>query len=73
VEDARDAHGAYSGTRAYRFAETLWRHAQVQANPTLGYRSGIREFVVDLRTRAAVGICRENPPAAARFLCPTRP
>lgn len=60
-EDARDARGAYSGTQAYRFAETLWRHAQVQGNPTLGFRSGIREFVVDLPTRVAVGICRENP------------
>lgn len=60
-ENAREATGAYTGTQAYRFAETLWRHAQVQANPALGYRSGIREFVVDIRTLAAAGTCRENP------------
>jgi hypothetical protein len=33
----------------------------VQPNPKLGFRLGIREFVVDLPTRAAVGICRNNP------------
>ena len=60
-ENAREAKGAYVGTQAYRFAETLWRHAQVQANPTHGFRSGIREYVVDLSTRVAMGICRENP------------
>lgn len=60
-EDAREAKGAYVGTKAYRFAETLWRHSQVQPNAKLGYRDGIREYVVDLPTRAALGVCRENP------------
>lgn len=60
-ENAREAKGAYVGTTAYRFAETLWRHAQVQPNAKLGYRDGIREYVVDLTTRAALGVCRENP------------
>jgi hypothetical protein len=35
-EDAREAKGAYVGTRPYRFAETLWRLAQVQPNAKLG-------------------------------------
>ena len=60
-EDAREAKGAYVGTKAYRFAETLWRHAQVEPNAALGYRDGIREYVVNLPTRAAFGVCRENP------------
>ncbi len=56
-EDARTARGAYIGTSAFKFAETLWRLAQVQPNRALGYRVAIREYVVDLRTPAAVGVC----------------
>lgn len=59
-EDARQATGAYEDTRPYKFAETLWRLAQVQPNPTLGYRQAIAEFVVDLPTPAAVGLCTAN-------------
>ena len=59
-EDAREATGAYARTRIYQYAETLWRTAQVRPHETKGYRAGIREFVVDLRTPAAVGICRAN-------------
>lgn len=59
-EDAREARGAYEGTHPYRFAETLWRLAQVQPNPTLGYRQEIAEFVVDLPVPAAVGLCTAN-------------
>jgi hypothetical protein len=60
-EDARAAKGAYVGTKAYKFAETLWRHAQVEPSPTLSYRDGIREYVVESATRAGVCVCRENP------------
>jgi hypothetical protein len=59
-EDAREARGSYEGSRAFKFAETLWRLAQVQPNPTLGYRQAIAEFVVDLPTVAAVGVCTAN-------------
>lgn len=59
-EDAREARGAYENTTPYRFAETLWRLAQVAPNLKLGFRIGIREYVVDIRTPAAVGICRNN-------------
>ncbi|MCX4248101.1 hypothetical protein [Paraliomyxa miuraensis] len=59
-EDAREATGAYEGTRPYKFAETLWRLAQVQPNPALGYRQSIGEFVVDLPVPAAVGLCTAN-------------
>lgn len=59
-EDAREATGAYEGTKAYRFAETLWRLAQVQPNPVLGYRQEIAEFVVDMPVQAAVGLCTAN-------------
>ncbi len=59
-EDARDARGSYEGTKAFKFAETLWRLAQVQPNATLGYRQEIAEFVVDLPVEAAVGVCTAN-------------
>lgn len=60
-EDARQAKGSYSGTHPFRLAQTLWRLAQVKPNATLGFRKGIREFVVDFPTPAAIGICRNNP------------
>jgi len=60
-EDAREAKGAYVDTKAYRFAETLWRLAQVQPNAKLGFRSGIQEFVVDIDTKVAMGVCLSNP------------
>ena len=60
-EDARDARGAYAGTQPYKFAETLWRFAQVRPSATHGFRLGIREYVVDIRTPAAVAICFANP------------
>jgi hypothetical protein len=41
--------------------ESLWRMAQVEPHKTLGFRDGIREFVVDLPTPAAVSVCRSNP------------
>jgi len=59
-EDAREARGAFENTKPYKFAETLWRLAQVEPNPTLGYRQAIQEFVVDLPVKAAVGICLAN-------------
>jgi hypothetical protein len=59
-EDAREAKGAYVGSQPHKFAETLWRLAQVEPNKTLGYRQGIREYVVDIRTAAAIGICAAN-------------
>jgi hypothetical protein len=59
--DAREARGAYAGTQPHKFAETLWRLAQVQPSATLGYRQGIREYVVDIRTPAAMGVCLANP------------
>jgi hypothetical protein len=59
-EDAREAKGAYVGSQPYRFAETLWRLSQVQPNPEFGFRDGIREYVVDFPTLAAVGICLAN-------------
>ncbi|MCA9711728.1 MAG: hypothetical protein KDK70_38185 [Myxococcales bacterium] len=58
--DARESTGAYAGTKPYRFAETLWRLAQVEPNPTLGYRQEIAEFVVDIPVLAAVGCCLAN-------------
>lgn len=59
-EDARQARGSYEGSDPFAFAETLWRMAQVQPNPTLGFRQGIREFVVDMPAPAAVGVCLAN-------------
>lgn len=59
-EDAREARGAYENTHPYRFAETLWRLAQVQPNPVLGFRQEIAELVVDLPVEAAVGLCTAN-------------
>lgn len=59
-EDAREARGAYAGTIPHHFAQTLWRLSQVQPNAKLGFRQGIREFVVDIQTRVAMGICRAN-------------
>jgi hypothetical protein len=59
-EDAREATGAYVSSQPLKFAETLSRLLQVQPNPTLGVRQSIREYVVDLRTAAAVGVCRAN-------------
>lgn len=60
-EDAREAKGAYVGTQPYRFAQTLWRLAQVQPNAKLGFRTGIQEFVVDIETKVAMGVCQSNP------------
>ncbi|NVB43087.1 hypothetical protein G6O69_35015 [Pseudenhygromyxa sp. WMMC2535] len=59
-QDAREVTGAYTETQAYRFAETLWRMAQVRPHPEHGFRSGIIEYVVDLPLTAAVGVCRAN-------------
>ncbi len=59
-EDSRAARGAYNADDRLQFAETLWRLGQVKPNPLLGYRPSIQEFVVDLRTSAAVGICNAN-------------
>jgi hypothetical protein len=60
-EDARVARGAYVDTEPFKFAETLWRLAQVQPHRKLGFRIGIREYVVDIRTAAAIGVCHANP------------
>jgi hypothetical protein len=60
-EDAREAKGAYRGSEPYAFAQTLWRFAQVQPSMKHGFRKAIREFVVDIDTEAAVGICSANP------------
>jgi len=60
-QDAREATGAWEGSEPYKFAQTLWRLAQVKANADLGFRQGIREFVVDLPTPAAIGVCLSNP------------
>jgi len=68
-EDAREARGAYEGTQPHKFAETLWRLAQVQPNATLGYRQGIREYVVDIRTPAAMGVCLANPLLGSGTVC----
>lgn len=59
-KDAREASGAFEGSRPYLFAETLWRLAQVQPSRTHGFRQGIREYVVDIRTEAAVALCLSN-------------
>jgi hypothetical protein len=59
-EDAREARGAYVESKPYVFAETLWRLAQASPNRTLGFRGEIREYVVDLVTPAAIGICAAN-------------
>ncbi len=58
--DAYEAMGMYTDLKPHRFAETLWRLAQVRPSASHGYRQGIREFVVDLPTPAAVGICSAN-------------
>jgi hypothetical protein len=60
-EDAREATGAYLGSKPFQFAQTLWRLAQVQPNVLRGYRDSIAEYVVDIRTPAAVAICRASP------------
>jgi hypothetical protein len=60
-QDAREATGAWEGSEPFKFAETLWRFAQVQPNADLGFRQGIRELVVDIRTKAAIGVCLSNP------------
>ncbi len=60
-EDARVATGAYARSQPYKFAETLWRLSQVEPSKTLGFRQGVREYVVDMPTPAAIGICRGNP------------
>lgn len=60
-KDAREAIGAFEGTDPYRFAETLWRLSQVAASSAKGFRWGIREFVVDIATPAAVALCLSNP------------
>lgn len=61
-EDARQARGAYEDTEPYRFAQTLWRFAQVapHPDPTVGFREKIAEFVVDRPVAAAVGCCLAN-------------
>jgi hypothetical protein len=59
-EDAREARGAYVSAQPFKFAETLWRLSQVQPSLSHGFRHGIREYVVDLGTAAAVGVCRAN-------------
>jgi hypothetical protein len=61
--DVREATGAYVDSIPYHFAETLWRHAQVGASPTRGYRDEIREYVVDMKCAAALALCSAN----ARF------
>lgn len=58
--DARDVMGTYHGAKPIRFAETLWRMAQVRPSQTRGFRQGIREFVVDLPVEVAVGVCLAN-------------
>ena len=60
-EDAREAKGAYVDTRPNRFAESLWRLAQVEKDKDKGTRGKIMEFVVDFPTEAAVGLCLANP------------
>ena len=60
-EDARQSNGAYERTQPRRFAESLWRMAQVQPNAVHGFRDSIREYVVDIRTAAALGVCTANP------------
>jgi hypothetical protein len=60
-EDARQARGAYAGSDPYQVAERLWRMAQVAPNPTHGFRQGLREYVVDLPAKAAMGVCLANP------------
>jgi len=59
-EDAREAKGSYMGSQPFRFAETLWRLAQVEKNEKHGFRGSIAEYVVNLPTPVAVGICRVN-------------
>lgn len=59
-EDARESRGSYEGTKPYKFAETLWRLAQVEPSPTRGFRDAIAEFVVDLPVVAAIGVCTAN-------------
>jgi len=59
-EDAREASGAYVGTKPYKFAQTLWRLAQVEPSAKRGFREEIAEYVIDLPTAAAVGVCVAN-------------
>ena len=59
-EDARMVRGAYVGTSPVRFAETLWRMAQVSPSAKYGFRTAILEYVVDLPAPAAVGFCSAN-------------
>jgi len=58
--DAREARGSYAGTKPYKFAESLWRLAQVEPHKDLSYRQDIAEFVVDIPVECAVGICLAN-------------
>ena len=59
-EDAREAKGAYAGSKPLKYAQTFWRLAQVRRHGTLDFRVSVEEFVVDLPTMAAIGICRAN-------------
>lgn len=59
-EDARESRGSYEGSKPYKFAETLWRLAQVEPSATWGYRDTIAEFVVDMPVVAAIGVCTAN-------------
>jgi len=59
-QDAREATGAFAGTQAYRFAETIARLAQIAPHRTRPFRPRIREVVVDIATEAAVGVCVNN-------------
>ncbi|KIG12944.1 hypothetical protein DB30_00900 [Enhygromyxa salina] len=59
-EDARFVRGSYAGTNPVRFAETLWRMAQVSPSAKYGFRTAILEYVVDLPVAAAVGFCAAN-------------
>lgn len=58
--DAREARGAFSDSKPFRFAETLWRLAQVEPSSKYSYRQEIAEYVVDLPAAAAMGICTAN-------------
>lgn len=59
-EDAREAKGDYEGTKPFKFAQTLWRLAQVEPHATLSFRQEIEEFVVNLPVAAAIGVCTAN-------------
>jgi len=59
-EDAREARGAYVGTDPYVYAESLWRGLQIRGHAAHGHRGGMAEFVVDIDTPAALGVCDSN-------------